>query len=264
MAKSLIVLITFISCMGALGQAPPLSAEEVERRQERLQTFLQPVQLRGWEIADDAIDGWKEWELVDNFSFGINRGSISMIADLESLHPYFRDKVLELIGICKSKGIEIAIVETYRTPAKQSEYRSMGRRYTRTTAGRSKHQYGLAIDIVPVVNSVPQWRNYKLWKKIGPIGERLGLRWGGRWSRLYDPGHFEWSGGMVSNHLAQGNFPAVPNPKDYPCLEEDLSALQRHWKAWEIEQSAIARTPPKNRVPSTLASSRLALRADQE
>lgn len=264
MAKSLIYSIVCISCLGAYGQSLPLTAVEQDGRDERLQNFSQPVHLRRWEIADDTVDGWKQWELVDNYSFGINRGTMSMIADLESLHPYFRDRVLELIRICKSKGIEIAVVETYRTHAKQTEYRSMGRRYTRTSAGRSKHQYGMAIDIVPVVNSVPQWRNVKLWRKIGPIGERLGLRWGGRWSRLYDPGHFEWTGGVITNHLAQGNFPSVPNPEAYPCLEEDLRELQRHWKAWETEQSAIARSIVKDGFSSSLPSLRLASRSDQD
>lgn len=263
MAKSLIYLLGCIACVSAYGQILPLSTSEKKSRDERLQNFSQPIQLRRWEIADDTIDAWRQWELVDNYSFGINRGPMSMIADLESLHPYFRDQVIELIRLCKLRGIELAIVETYRTPAKQAQYRSMGRRYTRTVAGRSKHQYGMAIDLVPIVNSVPQWRNVKLWRKIGPIGEQLGLRWGGRWSRLYDPGHFEWTGGLVSNHLAKGNFPTVPNPEAYPCLEEDLRALQRHWKAWETEQSAIAGTPGKDRTPS-LPGLRMALRTDQE
>jgi len=29
------------------------------------------------------------------------------------------------------------------------------------------------------------------WDAVGPFGESLGLTWGGRWSGLWDPGHFE-------------------------------------------------------------------------
>jgi len=250
--------------VSAFGQSVPWSAAEMDLRQERLLSFSQPIPLRLWEIANDTVDGWKQWEMVDNYSFGINRGRMSMITDLESLHPYFRDKVLELFRICKSKGIELAIVETYRTHAKQTEYRSMGRRYTRTPAGRSKHQYGMAIDFVPIVNSKPQWNNTRLWRRIGPIGEQLGLRWGGRWRRLYDPGHFEWTGGTIVHELVQGNFPPVPNPEKYPCLEEDLRSLRRHWQAWETEQSTIARNPVKDRMPASTAAGRLSQRADQE
>ena len=96
-----------------------------------------------------------------------------MIADLDALHPYFRDKVTKLIALCKARGIQLAVVESYRTHAKQNEYKAMGNKYTRTVGGRSKHQYGLAIDIVPVIDSVAQWDNARLWRKVGLIGEQL-------------------------------------------------------------------------------------------
>ncbi len=262
MARLLGFLIGCMSFVQVLcAQTIPLSSHEYESRNERISNFTQPLQIRRWEIADDTVDEWKQWEMVDNYSFGINRGSMSMISDLESLHPFFRDQVLELIRICKSKGIQLAIVETYRTHAKQTEYKTMGRRYTRTKAGQSKHQYGLAIDIVPLIDSIPQWRNIKLWRKIGPIGEQLGLRWGGRWHKLFDPGHFEWTGGLLTYDLAKGKFPPIPNSAKYPCLEEDLRELRRHWKAWEIEQSAIARLATKERLPAT---TRVVLRAGQD
>ena len=64
--------------------------------------------------------------------------------------------------------------------------KGMGRKYTRSGGGKSKHQYGLAVDVVPIVNGEAQWDNLALWK-IGVVGERLGLRWGGRWRQ------FVWS-----------------------------------------------------------------------
>ncbi len=143
--------------------------------------------------------------------------------------------------MCKAKGIELAVVESFRTHSKQNEYKYMGKRYTRTGGGGSKHQYGLAVDVVPVVDSVAQWDNAKLWRRVGAVGEQLGLRWGGRWKELYDPGHFEWSGGLSSYHLANGLFPKVPKSSLYPCLEEELVELVENWKAWEAEQSIIAR-----------------------
>lgn len=238
--NSYISIVCILLGFSAQAQMLPLASDEKEFREERLINFSQPVSLRRWEILADTVDEWKDWELVDNYSFGINRGALPMIADLESLHPYFRDKVLELIRICRSKGIQLAVMETYRTHAKQKEYTSMGRRYTRSKVGHSKHQYGLAVDVVPLVDSVPQWRNTRLWRKIGTIGEQLGLRWGGRWSRLYDPCHFEWTGGVLSAELARGKVPTVPKPEQYPCLEQDLSELRRHWKAWDNEQAIAA------------------------
>lgn len=193
----------------------------------------------------DPMNGWKDWITVNNYFFGQNRGSLPMIADLESLHPYFKDKIVELIQVCKASGISLAVVETYRTHAKQAEYFAMGRKYTGMAGGNSKHQYGLAVDVVPVVNAIPVWNNTRLWKRIGMLGERLGLRWGGRWRVPYDPAHFEWSGGTSSHQLAKGSMAKIPNAKSqlYPCIEDDIRKLKAYWDAWEVEQSVFANNP---------------------
>ena len=187
----------------------------------------------------DTVDTWRNWMYVENNTFGRNRGDIQMINDVNALHPYFRDKVLDLIEICKAKGIELAFVETYRTHAKQNEYKGMGKRYTRSGGGKSKHQYGLAVDVVPIVNGEAQWDNLALWKKVGITGEKLGLRWGGRWRYPFDPGHFEWTGGLNTAALSAGYKPYIPKEKElYPCLEEDLKLLRKYWKEWEVTQAA--------------------------
>lgn len=202
--------------------------------------------------SDDTVkmqafaEEWRQWHTVGNFYYGKNRGSLPMIADLRALHPYFRDKIAKLIEVCKAAGIELAIVESYRTPAKQAEYYSMGRKYTSTPGGKSKHQYGLAVDLVPMVDSVAVWNNHRLWRKIGLAGERLGLRWGGRWRVTYDPGHFEWAGGLTRQALAAGEWPAIPASVagDYPAIVDQLNELQKNWQAWAVEQSAIANNHP--------------------
>ena len=193
-------------------------------------------------ITIDTSNAWMSWSFVENFAFGKNRGDLPMITDLSALHPFFRDRVVELINACKRKGIELAIVETYRTPSKQREYKTMGKNYTSSGAGKSKHQYGLTIDVVPIVDSVAVWDNAALWRKIGVTGEKLGLRWGGRWRHPYDPGHFEWTGGSSTYNLVAGVFPRVPHEmQHYPCLDEDLRRLRRYWSEWEVSQSSLVR-----------------------
>jgi len=170
------------------------------------------------ETTFDVENAWKAWTTVENFTYGKDRGSLPMIADLNSLHPYFRDRVHELINACKAQGIELAVVESFRTHAKQSEYFGMGRKYTRSKGGKSKHQYGLAVDVVPVVDGVAQWDDIRLWRRIGVIGERMGLRWGGRWKAPYDPAHFEWTGGRVV--ICRGRFGFGSGPSS---LEQDVT-----------------------------------------
>lgn len=207
-----------------------------------IDSSLLAAQTPELEIVIDTVDGWKHWHYVDNYTFGKDRGAIPMITELDALHPYFRDKIKELIRICNEKGIELAVVETYRTHAKQHEYKTMGKKYTSSGAGRSKHQYGLAVDVVPIVDSVAVWDNMVLWRKVGTVGEKLGLRWGGRWRKPFDPGHFEWTGGLQSSHLSAGLLPAIPQAQvNYPCIEEDLRLLRRYWKEWETSQSALTR-----------------------
>lgn len=250
------VLLALLGARSVFAQVNPLFAPfDCRKHTEAFDAVAPPpftVELTGLEdsvqFADDDIafledDGeWKDWAYVENYAFGKDRGSLSMITDLNALHPYFRDQVTALIRNCKAKGIEIAVVETYRTHAKQHEYKTMGKGYTNSGAGKSKHQYGLAVDVVPVVKGVPVWNNTYLWRRVGAVGEKLGLRWGGRWRRPYDPGHFEWTGGVATSSLHAGNFPAVPNAlKRYPCLEDDLQALRKGWAAWETEQSSITR-----------------------
>lgn len=190
--------------------------------------------------AADEVAVWKNWKTVENHTFGKDRGDLAMIADLNSLHPYFRDKINTLIANCQAKGIELVVVESFRTHAKQSEYYTMGRKYTRSAGGKSKHQYGLAVDLVAMVDGQPQWDNVKLWNKIGVEGEKLGLRWGGRWKSPYDPAHFEWSGGLTTYQLAAGSLPSIPSSflQNYPCIEDDVKELREHWQLWETEQLA--------------------------
>jgi hypothetical protein len=219
----------------------PMSCEEILKNAIALDS-IREAEKTLLTINDDPENDWKNWTSVGNYTYGKNRGDIPMINDLNALHPYFRDKVQQLISICKAKGIQLAFVETYRTHSKQAEYKGMGRKYTRSGAGKSKHQYGFAVDVVPIVNDTACWHDKVLWKKVGVVGEQLGLRWGGRWRYPYDPGHFEWTGGLNTLDLATGKEPFIPKKNQlYPCLEEDLKLLKKYWAAWEAEQSAQTR-----------------------
>lgn len=113
------------------------------------------------------------------------------VNELSVLHPAFRNKVILFLTECDRQGIKLKIIETYRTPQRQDSLKRRGR--SMLSGGRSKHQHYLAIDVVPIVNGKPKWHDRRLWNKIGVIGQSYGLKWGGRWRRLYDPGHFEYN-----------------------------------------------------------------------
>jgi hypothetical protein len=107
---------------------------------------------------------------------------------IEDLHPSFQRKALELIEECHLAGIRLTIIDTLRTEAEHQANLKKGVSWVK----RSKHLDGLAIDVCPTVLLKEKgWAPASpLWQQLGEIGERLGLRWGGRW-RVKDLGQFE-------------------------------------------------------------------------
>src|SRR3990167_8768121 len=115
---------------------------------------------------------------------------------LHDLDPRFRPLAVELLARCTEAGL-VLLVDTLRTPEEHAANLAKGVSWTK----HSKHLDGLAIDIAPYETFLLhgadkiQWDGTDpIWLKMGAIGESLGLRWGGRWMKTPDPGHFEFVG----------------------------------------------------------------------
>lgn len=90
------------------------------------------------------------------------------------------------------------MVNALRLKAGMSMLPSLGPNRVVTWVRHSKHQDGIAFDVVPMKrldSLLPNW-NSPMWKKLGAIGEHLGLTWGGNWTKPDRP-HFEWNGGTT-------------------------------------------------------------------
>jgi peptidoglycan L-alanyl-D-glutamate endopeptidase CwlK len=112
------------------------------------------------------------------------------------LHPDFSQRLLLAFRIMKEKyGYDMALLEGYRSPARQDLLAKMGSAVTNARAFQSWHQYGLAADCAflrdgkLVISEKDPWamRGYQLY---GEVAESLGLTWGGRWTMM-DFGHTE-------------------------------------------------------------------------
>lgn len=112
------------------------------------------------------------------------------------LHPDFAQRLLLAFKIMKEKhGYEMALLEGYRSPARQDELAQAGGHVTNARAYQSWHQYGLAADCAfwrdgkLVISEKDPWamRGYQLY---GEVAESVGLTWGGRW-KMMDFGHAE-------------------------------------------------------------------------
>jgi peptidoglycan L-alanyl-D-glutamate endopeptidase CwlK len=112
------------------------------------------------------------------------------------MHPDFSQRLLLAFKIMKEKhGYEMALLEGYRSAARQDALAKMGSAVTNARAFQSWHQYGLAADCAfwrdgkLVISEKDPWamRGYQLY---GEVAESLGLTWGGRWAMM-DLGHTE-------------------------------------------------------------------------
>lgn len=112
------------------------------------------------------------------------------------MHPDFSQRLLLAFKIMKEKhGYDMALLEGYRSPARQDLLAQMGAAVTNARAFQSWHQYGLAADCAfwrdgkLVISEKDPWamRGYQLY---GEVAEQLGLTWGGRW-KMMDLGHTE-------------------------------------------------------------------------
>jgi hypothetical protein len=115
---------------------------------------------------------------------------------LDDLSPRFRPYAVEFLARCTEAGIQVAIIGTGRTPAEHAANLAKGVSWTT----HSKHLDGDAIDVCPYsvyALSGPdklQWDSTDpVWLRLGAIGERVGMRWGGRWKSTPDFGHFEYA-----------------------------------------------------------------------
>ena len=132
------------------------------------------------------------------------------MAKLELLKPKVKCLAEQLIGECGKNGIKIIISETRRSIGKQNELYAQGRTkpgevVTNAKGGYSFHNYGVAFDFCPVVKNKAVWENVKLFETIGAIGESIGLEWGGRWKKVIDRPHFQYTLGYTIDDFRKGS-----------------------------------------------------------
>jgi len=115
---------------------------------------------------------------------------------LEDLHPIVAERARRLIALAETEGIEILVTSTLRTFEEQAELFAIGRtkpgkKVTNARPGESWHNFGLAFDVVPLVNGKAIWDS-PFWGRIGALGKQAGLLWGGDFKSFKDKPHFEF------------------------------------------------------------------------
>lgn len=150
--------------------------------------------------------------LLRNAIFGAEQ-----MAYLRKLNPKAKKTFRDFIKrVKKETGYRIIITSGYRTFAKQSELNKANS--SNAKAGRSFHNYGMAIDINAVKGT--KWlrksssRGAWVDSNIINIAKEMGLRWGGDFSGYYDPVHFDLGNKYSTSELlkkAEARFGTNPN-----------------------------------------------------
>jgi peptidoglycan L-alanyl-D-glutamate endopeptidase CwlK len=79
---------------------------------------------------------------------------------------------------------------------------------TNAKAGESAHQYGLALDVVPLVGGKCVWENSSpVWKDIVAIAESVGLESASKWKTFKEWPHLQYLGGLSIDDLRNGKRP---------------------------------------------------------
>jgi len=111
-----------------------------------------------------------------------------MSRNLDDHQLSFKWKVFEFLARLVEAKVIVTIICTKRTEAEHQANLAAGTSWTR----HSKHIDGWAIDVAPThLLKEPNWApDDPLWLRMGVMGERCGLSWGGRWKKK-DFCHFE-------------------------------------------------------------------------
>jgi peptidoglycan L-alanyl-D-glutamate endopeptidase CwlK len=111
--------------------------------------------------------------------------------------PQFRDRFVNWLAAVEAAGVDALVTCTLRSNEEQDALYAQGRTkpgkvVTNARAGQSAHNYGLALDFVPLVNGKPEWSaSHPHWKVAGELAVHHGLEWAGTWTRFREFPHVQ-------------------------------------------------------------------------
>ena len=117
-----------------------------------------------------------------------------MPANTKDLKPELKVLMTKFLKECEKQGLNILVTQGFRSVQEQNNLYALGRTkpgkiVTNAKGIQSKHCKGMAFDICFLVNKCASYNGD--WEKVGSIGSKLGLIWGGYWKSFPDRPHFE-------------------------------------------------------------------------
>jgi peptidoglycan LD-endopeptidase CwlK len=141
---------------------------------------------------------------------------------LAQVNPKLAELVRAMAEILGQQGIIIRVTQGLRTWDEQAALYAKGRtdpgpEVTKAPAGFSYHNFGLAVDVVPMTPLGPDWNvGHPVWQKIIAAGQSVGLSPGAIWRSFPDFPHFQLTGSLpvspneyVRDAYTQGGIESV-------------------------------------------------------
>jgi hypothetical protein len=107
------------------------------------------------------------------------------VDSLDLLEPITKAAVLAILADAEAAGHNMMVFETYRSQQRQGQLYDQGVTQLQKVG---VHHYGLAADIVKVVDGEPSWDGD--FSFLGVLAKKNGLIWGGDWGTPDQPHSF--------------------------------------------------------------------------
>lgn len=140
--------------------------------------------------------------------------STEQCRDINKLNPKAKLACQYLLKACEQAGLKVIVTETLRTTARQQYLYAQGRTRPGSivtncdgVTTKSIHQYGDAFDVCQNIKG----KEYEdaVIAKIGALGQKIGLEWGGSWKGFVDSPHFQLNSGVEPVDITKPEYAVV-------------------------------------------------------
>lgn len=153
-----------------------------------------------------------------------------MSRDVSLLHPRLIEKIESIKADCAAAGLPLLITVTTRTIEEQNELYEQGRTkpgkiVTNAKGDQSLHCWGVAFDFCRNVPGREYDDSDGFFEKVGSIGKKHGLSWGGDWEKFPDKPHLE-----------------MPEFYSYQTLRQLYGTPEKFRESWESARVIVHRS----------------------
>lgn len=143
----------------------------------------------------------------DNFEYRPSSNAIS------SLNPYVASLASKFLELNHANNLDVRISTAFRSWDEEDRLYAQGRTIpgdivTNARGGDSYHNWGLAFDAEPFENGKIS-NDMKKYLKMGKLGQKVGLEWGGTFKSIVDLPHFQYTFNLNTWDLLDGVRPHI-------------------------------------------------------